>query len=63
MVSRAKKPAISAVEYAQMNLCRKLGLYADELTPIEEVMREFIAAFHGPQSARRRCHVNNLCWV
>ena len=43
-----KKPAIPVVERAQRNLCRKLGYSADELTPIEEVLREFIATFLGP---------------
>jgi hypothetical protein len=44
----AKKPAIPAVERAQHNLCRKLGLPADETELIETVLRDFIAMFRGP---------------
>jgi hypothetical protein len=44
----AKKPAIPAVERAQRNLCRKLGLLADEMEPIETVLQDFIAMFRGP---------------
>jgi hypothetical protein len=43
-----KKPVIPAVERAQRNLCRKVGHSADELIPIEEVLCDFIAMFHGP---------------
>jgi hypothetical protein len=36
------------VERAQRNLCRKLGLPADETESIETVLRDFIAMFRGP---------------
>jgi hypothetical protein len=44
----AKKPAITTVERAQRNLCCKLGLLADEMEPIETVLRDFITMFRGP---------------
>jgi hypothetical protein len=44
----AKKPVIPAVERAQRNLCRKLGLPADEMEPIETVLQDFITLFRGP---------------
>jgi hypothetical protein len=44
----AKKPAVPAVECAQRNLCRKLGLPAVESEPIETVLQDFIAMFRGP---------------
>jgi hypothetical protein len=44
----AKKPAVPAVERAQRNLCRKLGLPAVESEPIETVLQDFIAMFRGP---------------
>ncbi|KAG2560249.1 hypothetical protein PVAP13_8KG042300 [Panicum virgatum] len=44
----AKKPALPAVQRAQRNLIRKLGLPADELRPIEELLQEFISMFTGP---------------
>jgi hypothetical protein len=44
----AKKPAVPAVERAQRNLCRKLGLSAVESEPIETVLQDFIAMFRGP---------------
>jgi hypothetical protein len=39
----AKRPAIPAVERAQRNLCRKLGIQAAEQDPI--VLRDFINMF------------------
>ncbi|KAG2548724.1 hypothetical protein PVAP13_9KG227100 [Panicum virgatum] len=44
----AKKPSMPVTERAQHNLCRKLGLTDDDYTPIEEVLREFMAMFRGP---------------
>jgi hypothetical protein len=44
----AKKPAMPAVERAQRNLWRKLGVPDDEFRPIEEILQEFIAMFSGP---------------
>ena len=44
----AKKPAMPAVERAQRNLWRKLGVSDDEFRPIEEILQEFIAMFSGP---------------
>jgi hypothetical protein len=43
----ANRPAIPAVERAQRNLCRKLGIQADE-HPIDEVLRDFISMFQVP---------------
>ncbi|CAO2147682.1 unnamed protein product [Urochloa humidicola] len=44
----AKKPSMPAVERAQRNLYRKLGLAEDEVAPLEEVLADFIAMFTGP---------------
>lgn len=44
----AKRPAMPAVERAQRNLCRKLGLTDDDLKPIEEILKSFISTFLGP---------------
>jgi hypothetical protein len=44
----AKKPAIPAVERAQRNLCRKLGLQASEADPIDLVLRDYLDMFKGP---------------
>ncbi|CAN6342745.1 unnamed protein product [Urochloa humidicola] len=44
----AKKPSMPAVERAQRNLCRKLGLTEEEAAPLEEVLADFIAMFTGP---------------
>ncbi|CAN6180490.1 unnamed protein product [Urochloa humidicola] len=44
----AKKPTLPAVEKAQRNLCRKLGLADDELQPLETALAEFIGMFTGP---------------
>jgi hypothetical protein len=43
-----KKSAVPAVERAQRNLCRKLGLSAVESEPIETVLQDFVAMFRGP---------------
>jgi hypothetical protein len=43
----AAKPSIPAVQKAQRNLCRKLGIGNDELQSINEVLREFVAMFQG----------------
>ena len=48
----AKKSAMPAMQRAQRNLIRKLGLPADELRPIEELLQEFISMFTAP--CRRR---------
>lgn len=37
-----------AVERAQRNLCCKLGVPAEEMAPIEEVLQDFISMFRGP---------------
>nr|TKW17005.1 hypothetical protein SEVIR_5G337100v2 [Setaria viridis] len=44
----AKKPTMPATEKAQRNLCKKLGLTSEELTPIDEVLRDFLSMFQGP---------------
>jgi hypothetical protein len=44
----AKKPAVPAIERAQRNLCRKLGLPTAESEPIDSVLQDFIAMFRGP---------------
>jgi hypothetical protein len=44
---------IPAVERAQRNLCRKLGLPAVESEPIESVLQDFIAMFRGPLPPHR----------
>ncbi|CAN6217852.1 unnamed protein product [Urochloa humidicola] len=44
----AKNPSMLAVEHAQRNLCRKLGLTEEEAAPLEEVLADFIAMFIGP---------------
>jgi hypothetical protein len=44
----ACKPVMSAAERAQRNLCRKLGSLCDKVTPIDDVLREFLSMFHGP---------------
>jgi hypothetical protein len=44
----AKKPAIPAVERAQRNLCRKLGLQASETDSIDSVLRDYLDMFRGP---------------
>ncbi|CAN6353293.1 unnamed protein product [Urochloa humidicola] len=43
----AKKPAMPAIERAQRNLWRKLGVGDDEFAPIEQVLQEFISMFQG----------------
>jgi hypothetical protein len=37
-----------AAERAQRNLCRKLGSPCDEVTPIDDVLREFLSMFRSP---------------
>ncbi|CAO2038150.1 unnamed protein product [Urochloa humidicola] len=37
-----------AAEQAQRNLWHKLGIQYDKLTPVEEVLRDFIGMFTGP---------------
>jgi hypothetical protein len=44
----AVKPSIPAVQKAQRNLCRKLGIGNDELQPIDDVLKDFVAMFQGP---------------
>ena len=44
----AKRPVLPAVERAQRNLCRKLGISDDEMKPIEEILQDFISTFSGP---------------
>jgi hypothetical protein len=44
----AKKPTVPAIERAQRNLCRKLGLPTTESEPIDSVLQDFIAMFRGP---------------
>jgi hypothetical protein len=44
----AKKPSMPAIQRAQRNIIRKLGLSEDELRPIEELLHDFINMFSGP---------------
>jgi hypothetical protein len=44
----AKRPAVSAMERAQRNLCRKLSIPEEEQQPIDDVLRDFISMFQGP---------------
>ncbi|XP_072148759.1 uncharacterized protein [Setaria viridis] len=44
----AKKPALPAVERAQRNLCKKLGVGTNETMSIEQVLQDFINMFQGP---------------
>nr|TKW29048.1 hypothetical protein SEVIR_3G369800v2 [Setaria viridis] len=37
-----------AMQRAQHNLCRKLGLLTDEMQPIEAALQEFLSMFQGP---------------
>ncbi|CAN6241233.1 unnamed protein product [Urochloa humidicola] len=39
---------MTAMQRAQRNLCRKLGLLNDEMLPIEIALQEFLAMFQGP---------------
>ncbi|CAO2040102.1 unnamed protein product [Urochloa humidicola] len=48
----ARKPAAPAVEKAQRNLCRKLGLAEEETAPLETVLAEFVGMFKGPLPER-----------
>jgi hypothetical protein len=36
------------MERAQGNLCRKLGIPAEEQQPIDDALRDFISMFQGP---------------
>jgi hypothetical protein len=44
----ANKSHIPGVQQVQRNLCRKLGISSDDTTPIDNVLRDFIAMFQGP---------------
>ncbi|CAN6242633.1 unnamed protein product [Urochloa humidicola] len=44
----ANAPRIPAIQKAQRNLCRKLGLLNNELLPIEAALQDFVAMFNGP---------------
>ncbi|CAN6372166.1 unnamed protein product [Urochloa humidicola] len=44
----AKKPALPPLAKTQRNLYRKLGLPADEVAPIEQVLRQYINTIDGP---------------
>lgn len=37
-----------AMQRAQRNLCRKLGLLNDDLQPVEAALQEYLAMFQGP---------------
>ncbi|CAN6320402.1 unnamed protein product [Urochloa humidicola] len=45
LASKTRQPPI---QHAQRTLCRRLGLPADELRSIEEVLKDFISMFTGP---------------
>ncbi|CAO2145654.1 unnamed protein product [Urochloa humidicola] len=44
----ANKKSQPPVQRAQRNLCRRLGIPADELRSIEDVLQDFISMFTGP---------------
>lgn len=44
----ATKPALPAMEKAQRNLCRKLGLHNDEVMSLEQVLQKLVSMFVGP---------------
>ncbi|CAN6248136.1 unnamed protein product [Urochloa humidicola] len=44
----AKKPVLPSLTKAQNNLYRKLGLAADEIAPIEQVLQQYIDTIDGP---------------
>jgi len=44
----AKRPALPAVQQAQLNLCRKLGLATDEQATVEQILAEYVAMYNGP---------------
>jgi hypothetical protein len=44
----AIKPRIPAVQWAQRNLCCKLGVCDDDTTSIDDVPWDFVAMFQGP---------------
>ncbi|KAG2556022.1 hypothetical protein PVAP13_8NG085801 [Panicum virgatum] len=41
-------PRIPAMQKAQQNLCRKLGILNNDMLPFEAALQEFIAMFNGP---------------
>ncbi|CAN6203250.1 unnamed protein product [Urochloa humidicola] len=44
----ANRPPMPSMQRAQQNLRRKLGLQVDELTPIEDVLKEYVKSVTGP---------------
>ncbi|CAN6197057.1 unnamed protein product [Urochloa humidicola] len=44
----ANAPRMPALQKAQHNLCRKLGLLENELLPVEAALQDFVAMFNGP---------------
>ncbi|CAN6204281.1 unnamed protein product [Urochloa humidicola] len=44
----ANQSPMSSLQRAQKNLLRKLGLQVAELTPIEEVLKEYVKSITGP---------------
>lgn len=53
---RSKRQACSKIrhlsteEKANHVLCRRLGYIKDDITPVEEAIREFVATFQGPMT-------------
>lgn len=37
-----------AIQKAQQNLCRKLGILTEEMQPIEAALQKFLAMFQDP---------------
>nr|TKW21397.1 hypothetical protein SEVIR_4G161501v2 [Setaria viridis] len=44
----ATRRPMPAMQQAQHNLCKKLGLLTDEMQPIEVELQEFLSMFQGP---------------
>ncbi|CAN6211671.1 unnamed protein product [Urochloa humidicola] len=44
----ANRSSMPSLQRAQNNLLRKLGLQVEELTPIEEVLKEYVRSIKGP---------------
>ncbi|CAN6339097.1 unnamed protein product [Urochloa humidicola] len=44
----ANAPRMPALQKAQHNLCRKLGLLENGLLPVEAALQDFVAMFNGP---------------
>jgi hypothetical protein len=44
----AKKPVVPALERAQRNLWRKLGVSEDELRLVEDILQDFIRSHQAP---------------